>query len=408
MSAPSDDPERPRWPALQDEQLSWHTLEDDGGTSRRARLAARGPYTAAVVPTIANTSVRVSPDVLADAAEAAVAIGRFDAELGSSVLPFASMLLRSESASSSQIENLTSGARAIAESELGERTSGNAALIVRNVRAMQAALALSDQIDEAAVIEMHEALLSDSAPEMTGRFRQQQVWIGGTEFSPHEAVFVPPHHGRVGDSMADLVGFVRRLDVPALAHAAIAHAQFETIHPFPDGNGRTGRALVHAMLRQAGVTKNIAVPVSAGLLHDLDGYYEALTAYRAGDVDAIVRAFTQAAWFAVASGRRLASDVRAVRASWADATSDLRSDNRARALVDLAIEHPVLNAGLIQDRLGVAAPTAYRAVETLVQRGVLRPANSKQRNRIWIAEALIEALEAFAARALRRGPAQRP
>ena len=404
MTGRDRDGRPPAWPALQYEQLPWRSSGEELDASRRARLAARGPYRAAVVPAIAGAPVPMTADVLADAAEAAVAIGRFDSEMGTSVLPFASMLLRSESASSSQIENLTSGARAIAETEVGERTSGNAALIVRNVKAMQAALALSDRIDEAAVIEMHEALLIDSAPEMTGRFRDQQVWIGGSELSPHAAAFVPPHSDRVPRAMADLTAFVDRLDVPALAHAAIAHAQFETIHPFPDGNGRTGRALVHAMLRRAGVTDNIAVPVSAGLLHDVDSYYSALTAYREGDVDAIVAAFTRAAWFAIGSGRKLAEDVRSVRDAWSAAVADLRSDNRARLVVDLAIEHPVLNAELIRDRLGIAAPTAYRAVETLVDRGVLRPANSKQRNRIWVADALIDALEAFAARAARRGP----
>ena len=73
--------------------------------------------------------------------------------------------------------------------------------------------------------------------------------------------------------MDDLVAFLGRLDIPVLAHVAIAHAQFETIHPFPDGNGRTGRAIVQAMLRHSRVTTNITVPVSAGLLHDAEGYY---------------------------------------------------------------------------------------------------------------------------------------
>src|SRR5262249_56504813 len=92
---------------------------------------------------------------------------------------------------------------------------------------------------------------------------------------PHGAAFVPPHYERVPDAMRDLMSFVRRDDLPVLAHAALAHAQFETIHPFVDGNGRTGRALVHAMLRARGVTRNVTVPVSAGLLTDTDAYFAA-------------------------------------------------------------------------------------------------------------------------------------
>ncbi|MEN2739160.1 hypothetical protein ABCS02_15325 [Microbacterium sp. X-17] len=126
--------------------------------------SSRGPYQSAVAPSIAELDVHVSADVAAEAAEAASLLTRFDAELGLSVLPFASILLRSESASSSQIENLTSGARAIAETELGERDTGNAPQIVRNVHAMQAALELSDGLDDGGIIAMHAALLEDHAP----------------------------------------------------------------------------------------------------------------------------------------------------------------------------------------------------------------------------------------------------
>lgn len=132
-----------------------------------------------------------------------------------------------ESASSSEIENLTSGARAIAEAEL----------------------ALSDSIDSKSIIAMQAALLGSFAPDLTGGWRDEQVWIGGRSFSPHLADFVSPYQERVPAAMDDLVAFVGKADIPVLAQVAIAHVQFETIHPFPDGNGRAGRAIVQAMLR---------------------------------------------------------------------------------------------------------------------------------------------------------------
>ncbi len=92
------------------------------------------------------------------------------------------------------------------------------------------------------------------------------------------AEFVAAAPPRIARAMADLVDFMARDDLPALAQAAVAHAQFETIHPFPDGNGRTGRALVHALLRAKGVTRHVTVPVSGGLLHDREGYVTALDA----------------------------------------------------------------------------------------------------------------------------------
>ncbi|KQO60404.1 Fic family protein [Curtobacterium sp. Leaf261] len=399
----------PRWPALGAEQRPWVSRLDRQDLTRRQWDLSRGPYTASIVPEIAELTVRVDDDTAAEAAEASAMLTRFDAELGTSMMPFASILLRSESASSSQIEDLTSGARAIAETELGERTTGNAGLIVRNVRAMQAALDLVERIDSGGIdddgiIAMHAALLVDHAPAMTGSYRDEQVWIGGSGVSPHQAVFVPPHEDRVPAGMADLVAFTRRLDVPALEHAAVAHAQFETIHPFPDGNGRTGRAIVQAMLRGARLTENVTVPVSAGLLHDVEGYYAALDSYRAGDVDPIVRTFSAAAVFAVQNGRLLAADLHATRTTWADALSGLRTDHSARRVADLLLEQPVVSAPVVAARLGISAPAAYRSLEALVEHGVVHPTNSHRRNRIWIADEVIEALDDFAARAARSAP----
>src|SRR5690606_7915987 len=126
----------------------------------------------------------------------------------------------------------------------------------------------------------------------------------------------PPHHERVPDLMDDVMRYARRTDVPALAHTAIAHAQFETIHPFPDGNGRTGRALVQGMLRAAGVTAHGTVPVSAGLLGDTDGYFRALTAFRAGDARPIIETLAEAAFAAVANGRALTRQITSIAAEW--------------------------------------------------------------------------------------------
>ncbi|MCW4467333.1 Fic family protein [Glutamicibacter sp. MNS18] len=93
--------------------------------------------------------------------------------------------------------------------------------------------------------------------------------------------------------MTDLVGFMQRDDIPALTQAAIAHAQFETIHPFPDGNGRTGRALVGPILRNKGITEKVIIPVSSGLLTDTKAYFDALGSYREGDIEPIVEMFAE-------------------------------------------------------------------------------------------------------------------
>lgn len=396
------DPAASEWPALKEEQRPWISRYNSDDLTLAQRERVRLPYSASLVPPIANLPVTVRGDLAADADEATQLLTRFDAEVGSGGLPFASILLRTESVSSSEIEHLTSGARAIAEAELGERATGNAAQIVSNVRTMEAALVLADDIDEQSIIAMQSALIGSFAPELTGKWRDEQVWIGGGSLSPHLAEFVPPHHERVAAAMDDLVAFVGRLDIPVLAHVAIAHAQFETIHPFPDGNGRTGRAIVQAMLRHRDVTTNITVPVSAGLLHDVDRYYDALNSYRHGDIGPIVAAFARAAGYAVINGRQLVEDIREVQSGWEEKMRGLRSDAAARRVAVLAIAHPVLNYDLVARELAIAPTTALRALEALVDRGILRPANSNRRNRVWLAEPVLRSLDDFAARAGRR------
>ncbi len=399
---PAHTPASSGWPPLDQEQHHWASRVNSDDLTRAQRDRIRLPYSAAIVPQIARISVEISGELAADADEATQLLTRFDAEVGPGGLPFASILLRTESASSSEIENLTSGAQAIAEAELGEHDTGNAAQIVRNVRTMEAALALADDIDAESIIAIQTALLGAIAPEFTGGWRKEQVWIGGGSLSPHLADFVPPHHDRVPTAMEDLVAFLGRLDIPVLAHVAIAHAQFETIHPLPDGNGRTGRAIVQAMLRRSQVTSNITVPVSAGLLHDIEGYYGALNAYRQGDIRPIVAAFARAASYAVVNGRQLVRDIRSIEADWEFKLRGLRSDAAARRVSVLAIAHPVLNYDIVVRELEVSPATAFRALGTLVDRGVLRARNSQRRNRIWLAEPVLRSMDDFAARAGRR------
>jgi Fic family protein len=335
------------------------------------------------------------------AEDAAVEVARFDAELGGELAPFAAVLLRTESAASSKIENLTASAKAIAEAEIESSGRSNAAMVVANQRAMSAAIALAEGIDEDAILATHAALLERTDPAIAGRWREDQVWIGGSDFGPHRAMFVPPHHSRVPAAISDLVAFIDRDDIPVLTHAALAHAQFETIHPFPDGNGRTGRALVHAHLRLKGLTRNVTLPVSAGLLTDIDGYFAALTSYREGDPAAIVDAFSTAAFAATSNGRILVDELRGIRQGWQE-TLKIRRDAVAWRLADLLLRHPVVNRASIAEQIGVAPENTYRAIRPLEDAGIVREFSGRARNQMWQAPEVLEALDRFATRAGRR------
>jgi len=355
-----------------------------------------------VAPEIAGQMLQLPAAVSTIAEEASVEIARFDAELGAEVAPFASVLLRSESASSSRIENLTAGAKSIALAVLGSKDQRNATEIVGNVAAMTAALDLADRLDEGTILAMHGALLANVQPDIVGRWRDEQVWIGGDSSGPHGATFIPPHPDRVPALMADLVEFTQRTDLPLLSQAAIAHAQFETIHPFPDGNGRAGRALIHAMLRGHGLTRNVTVPVSAGLLTDTDGYFNALTAYRTGDPSVIVEKLAEASFAAATNGRQLVGDLRSIRTSW-DGKLTARRGATAWQLADVLLRQPVVDTPAVARELGVTPQNALRAITPLVNAGILEEFTGFARNRMWQSREVLDALDDFAARAGRRG-----
>lgn len=341
------------------------------------------------------------PDAVAAlVTDASAEIARFDAEIGAELAPFASVLLRSESASSSMIENLSSGAKAIVLAEMGSSSKLNASLIVGNVAAMKTALDLADQLDTDAILAMHRELMRGH-DDSIACWRDQQVWIGGDSFGPHGATFVPPHHTKVADLMDDLVAFTRQTDLPLLTQAAIAHAQFESIHPFPDGNGRTGRALIHAMLRGHRLTRRVTVPVSAGLLADTRGYFDTLTAYRDGDPVPIVEMLAQASLTAMVNARQLVDELREIRAGW-DSKVRARQGAAAWRLADLLLRQPVVDTPTVAQGLGISADNAMRPIAPLVEAGVLTEFTGFARNRMWQSREVLSALDDFAARAGRR------
>ncbi|CAM4249565.1 Adenosine monophosphate-protein transferase SoFic [Mycobacterium basiliense] len=381
------------------ENVRW---EPQGRRYASGTLPKYGTYHPAVPVSIADLVLDLPPAVLADAEAASHEIARFDAELGGEIAPFAAVLLRSESAASSQIENLTASARAIGEAELsGGKAKRNAELIVANTAAMQAAVALSDTVDADAIRAMHRALMVNEPRHTPGEFRTEPVWIGGGS-TPIGATFVGPRYELIPGAIGDLIAFTQRADVPTLPQIAVGHAQFETIHPFTDGNGRTGRALVQALLRNKGLTRQVTVPVSAGLLADTGAYFAALTSYRDGDFAPIVQRFSQATVLAIANGRQLVGDIRDIRETWNDVIT-ARSDSAVWKVADLLTRRPVVNAVLLAEELGIESTNAHRYLNPLTEAGILVETTNGPRNRVWRSPEVLAALDAFGERAGRRG-----
>lgn len=381
------------WPAIQTETLPWSPA--DGQLSRRAAKGQPREYRAAKVAPIGELPVEVSAQTSALIEEATITAVRFDATEAHRMLPFTRLLLRSESVASSRIEQLTSSARKVLEVEVTGNMEGNAGLIAANTRQMAEAVE-SGEPTVKSILQMHRVLLEHSAPAIAGQLRQQQVWIGGGDLHPGDADFVPPHHRHLSDAMGDLERFMQRTDVPALAQAAIAHAQFETIHPFADGNGRTGRALIHVLLRARKVATAAALPISVGLLADTAGYFDTLNAYCRGEVEPMICLFAHCAIAAAQRGTWLARELAAVRKEW-DSMLTARAGALAWQVLDILPQRPILTAAVVAQQCAVSAETARNALDRLEADGIVFSAQLDRRRRAWRSPDVLELLDEFAA-----------
>lgn len=366
-----------------------------------------GDYESAVIPPIAEWAANLDSETVTNVEEATLALREFDlysaSRLGAddpALAPMSAILLRTESASSSQIEHLSTSAKQLALAEIEEGDKQNAVTVVGNVRAMEAALRLSDRLDVKSILAMHRELLSrqPGLEHEAGRFREELVWIGNRDSAgPRGASFIAPQHPRVPEAVDDLVAFVQRFDIPSLVQVAVAHAQFETIHPFVDGNGRTGRALAQAMLRAKRLSTHTTVPLSAGLLTDTGTYFQALSAYRGGDAGPIIRRFADSSRYAAVTGRQLVDDLAEQLEVSAGQLSGLRSDSAARKVLPRLIGQPVVNTKFLKSTLGLSDMTALRALEALAERGVVTERTGYQRNRVWEHRGILTVLDEYAA-----------
>jgi Fic family protein len=253
-----------------------------------ARYRRACEYDAFTPAPLADIDLTLPGDVAGVISDAERAIANLNHAAGPELMPLARLLLRTESIASSKVEGMHMDARKLARAEanqeIGRGIGPQAAEILANVDAMQLAIERASSIEAITpedVIDIHRVLMS-RAPnsQIAGRIRTTQNWIGGNDYNPCGADFVPPPHDEVVRLLDDLARFCNQENLPTLIQAAVAHAQFETIHPFEDGNGRTGRALVQIVLRLRGLAPSFVPPVSIVLARHRDRYIGGLDAFR--------------------------------------------------------------------------------------------------------------------------------
>ncbi|MGZ0152496.1 Fic family protein [Kribbella sp. WER1] len=375
------------------------------GFTRAERLG--GSYELYLPDPLTGREFDLPDDVLALLEDAAGDLARLDATAAvlTNSEALARLLLRAEAVGSSHIEGLVVGARRLLKADVlrdrirdvtAEEVLGAVDAMTWVTESVQAGESL--EVDH--VLEAHRRLMAHSpTPEYGGEIRYLQNWIGGR--SPAEAYYVPPPAQLIPDLLADLMTFVRESRLPVLAKTAIAHAQFETIHPFADGNGRTGRALIHLILRADGLVTRTVPPVSLALATHATEYVDALTAFRYVGRPSIAKArtaanpwlrmFATACTYATAEAARFERTTSDLKTAWRDRAAPLRAGSAAELLIEALPAAPVLTLAAAARLIERSQQAANQGLTRLVEAGVLRELTDGRRNRVYEAPELIDA-----------------
>ena len=357
---------------------------------------------------IADVDPTFSAELTQDLSKAEAAVRRLNDDPPRTHLleAVARQLLRSEAIASSRIEGFQLSHRKLAEAAFDPSdTSRNALTVLGNVRAMDEAIRAATRRDLTVenIRAIHRKLFDGTADaRIAGRIRDRQNWIGPRD-NPWGAVFIPVPEEDVQPLLQDLCAFLLREDLPAIAQAALAHAQFETIHPFEDGNGRVGRALIHLLLRRRGVAPSYVPPISLVLAANSNEYERGLTTYREKHSEEWIGIFARAVTIACDRAAELAGQIERLKASWRSQAGQPRAGSAADKLIEALPVHPVLDLGTAQEVLGVSDEAARLGLERLTKAGVLVEITKRRRGRTWESVGLFKLLDGLE-RTLGAGP----
>lgn len=381
------------WPAHQTEEREWTSRTRHGNREDRTLKHIE----VSLPPVIGNLSYDPVGDVGRAHEAALIAVARLEAGFGQHLAPLADFLLRSESVASSKIEHVDAGWRAFGKAFAGGKATAEAESQLAAVRSLIQLVdaATAGPVTLQAILDTHRLLMApDPYAESPGALRTVQNWIGDSDYSPVGALYIPPPPELVPSLMADLLTFANRTDLPIVAQAAIAHAQFESIHPFTDGNGRIGRALISAILRRRGLTQRITVPLASVMLADTNSYFAQLTDYRRGDADQFVGYLAAAAVYASDAAEESAAHLAQLPNQWR-AIARPRSGSADETLLDNLLDVPIFNADTAQKITGTTDASTYKALGRLTDLAILEILSSGNRNRVWAATDVLAELDAL-------------
>lgn len=358
--------------------------------SRRQRQLLEEPYLSAVIGDLSHVTIQLSADTQKLLLESIESLSRLDGYVKDKLASFPMLLLRSEALSSSQIEHYSASNRNVALAQINRKQSSEAMIIKSNLESLVNGILSTKNLDIETIINLNRVLLNDEQIEI----RKRVNWIGTPNSLPQEASYVPPHPEYLERYMHQFVCFWQRNDIHPLIQAAFAHAYFEIIHPFEDGNGRVGRILIQILLKEKKFLEQLHIPFSVGIVKDQKRYVSALGEFTTGNYEPMMVVILENALGLVPKVYNVIEQLIELKHTW-EKKLDVRQDALAWKMLDDFITQPVFDVKYIKEKYRANDQAVRNNIEKLLNAGIISAIGGNKRNVAYESMEVLDLLDQF-------------
>ncbi|MCF7933011.1 MAG: Fic family protein [Acholeplasmataceae bacterium] len=358
--------------------------------SRRQRQLIEEPYLSATLRDLSDISIELSESTQSMLLETIESLSKLDGYVKDKLAAFPMLLLRTEALSSSQIEHYSASNRNVALAQINRKQSAESVIIKSNLESLIRGISSKGRMNIDTIIDVNRTLLND---EHIG-IRKRINWIGKPHSVPHEATYVPPHPDHLEQYMHQLIAFCNRQDIHPLLQAAFAHAYFEIIHPFEDGNGRTGRILIQLILKEKSFLEQLSMPFSVGIVKDQKDYISALDDFKLGLYEPMIIVILTNALGLIPKVYHTLEQLIALKQSWISQLN-LRQDALVWKMLDDIMVQPVFDVKYIKEKHKANDQAVRNNIEALVKVGIIQPIGDRKRDVAYESKEVLKLLDRF-------------
>lgn len=358
--------------------------------SRRQRQLLEKPYLSAVIEDLSTVSITLSGNTQQLLLESIESLSKLEGYIKDKLASFPMLLLRTEALSSSQIEHYSASNRNIALAQINRKQSLEAVMIKSNLESLISGISSKTNLDINTIVRLNRELLNDEQIDLRKRIN----WIGTPGSLPQEAIYVPPHPEHLESYMQQFISFCKRNDIHPLIQAAFAHAYFEIIHPFEDGNGRVGRILIQILLKEKLFLEHLSMPFSVGIVKDQKRYVSALDAFKLGNYDPIIVLVLENALGLVPKVYNTLEQLIELKKSWKDKLH-LRQDALAWKMLDDFIAQPVFDVKYIKEKYNANDQAVRNNIGELIKAGIISAIGNRKRDVAYESKEVLDLLDRF-------------